>query len=169
MRRALVLVLCAVVWGAPQFFVPPLASAAPLNCVLTVNPLTFPSYNVFSPGDTTMVISNLVQYTCNKNSTAVTIALGPSNGPPGYYDRRMAGDTDALDYIISLGGFTPQCGGGSGRVWGDSLLGNSTVSYFGISGRRGVQNSVVAYACIPAGQDVSVGSYSDFFTATISF
>jgi len=80
----------------------------------------------------------------------------------------MAGK-DVLLYYVSLGGFTPLCGGGSGEVWGNFILSNGTVSYFAVSPPRGVAAFVTAYGCIPRGQNVEAGTYTDSLTVTISF
>lgn len=116
------------------------------------------------------MLSSAVQYTCNKNSTPVAIGLGPSAGTNNFIPRELLkAGADPLSYYISLGGFTPACGGGSGQVWGDSGLNNTTLSYFGVSGARGTPTSVLAYGCIPHNQNVEGGVHSDVLLVTISF
>ena len=146
------------------------AVAAPLNCTVSSSGFSFADYDVFSMFDTTTVLASAVQYTCNKNSTPVSIALGPSMGTNDYAPRTMLqSGEDPMKYYVTLGGFTSACGGGSGVVWGDSALNNDTVSYVAISGRRDLPNDVTAFGCIPHGQNVAGGTHVDSLEVTVSF
>jgi spore coat protein U-like protein len=144
--------------------------AAPLSCSVWTQGFALSDYDVFAPMDTTTILSNAVQYTCNKNSTAVSIALGPSSGTNDYAPRQMLQNAgDALLYYVSLGGFTPLCGGGSGMVWGDSSLNNGTTSYLAVTGRRDTTYSVPAFGCMPHGQNVAGGLHLDSLQLLVSF
>lgn len=170
MRRIGALVFATAVLVAALALSHGKAFAAPLNCTVTTNGFSFADYDVFDPVDGTTILGQAVQYTCNKNSTAVSIALGPSSGSQDYAPREMLQlGEDPLYYYVSLGGFTPSCGGGSGQIWGDSALLNDTVSYVAVTGRRDVPNDVQAYGCIPHGQNVEAGIHSDSLLVTISF
>jgi spore coat protein U-like protein len=48
-------------------------------------------------------------------------------------------------------------------IWGDGSPGTSLVSFSGTSGSRTI------YGRIPAGQNVSVGTYGDTITVTLTF
>ena len=168
MHRALIAACFIVAFFAVSAQQP--ARAAPLDCTIASSGFFFGSYDVFNATDAMVVLSNAVQYTCNKNSTAVTITLGPSSGTNFYTPRQMLQrGADPLLYYVSLGGFTPLCGGGSGLLWGDFLLNNNTVSYIAVSGPRNVPNYVPAYGCIPHGQNVAGGLHTDSLTVTILF
>jgi len=146
------------------------ARADRLDCSVSTNGFAFADYDVFDPIDSTTILAQAVQYTCNKNSTAVSITLGPSSGSQDYAPREMLQlGEDPLYYYISLGGFTPSCGGGSGQIWGDSALLNDTVSYVATTGSRDVPGYVMAYGCIPHGQNVEGGIHTDSLLVTISF
>lgn len=170
MRRILTIAFGAAMFFAVMALSHGKAHAARLDCTVTTNGFAFADYDVFSPIDSTTILAQAVQYTCNKNSTAVSIALGPSSGSQDYAPREMLQlGADPLYYYISLGGFTPSCGGGSGQVWGDSALLNNTVSYVATTGRRNVPNYVMAYGCIPHNQNVEGGIHTDSLLVTISF
>lgn len=170
MRRALtfsiaLLLLLGVVNARPR-----IVRSARLDCSISSGGFALNQYDVFSDLDSVTVLADAVQYSCNKNSTAVSIALGPSAGTTDYTPREMLKTGgDPLYYYISLGGLTPQCGGGSGQVWGDSSLVNDTVSYFAVSGRRDLPNYVQAYGCIPHGQNVEATVHADLLLVTVSF
>lgn len=182
MRCALTLALVLI---GSILLCPGSTSAAPVQCDIRTFFLDLGSYDVFAPNDTTVALSNAVQYTCNKNQVAVEVTMGASSGPTAYGPRSMtipgglnepsngngSGDlgSDAFAYYLSLGGFTPSCGGGPGVEWGDSSLNNGTTSYFGASARKGLPNAITVYACMPHGQNVYSAVHTDNLLVTISY
>lgn len=130
------------------------------QCSVSASGINFGSYDVFSstPTDST----GTIKVTCNENNaTIVTIAIGTSSNSGGFNPRQMKNVTgsDLLNYNL----FTRS---NMNRVWGDGNVGTRTLSH-------GVQKnkpwSATVYARIYAGQDVSVGSYTDIITVTITW
>jgi spore coat protein U-like protein len=100
--------------------------------------------------------------TCNEAPPpTVTMELGPSAVSGGFFPRQMRHDSGsdrlAYNFYVDAGG---------AAVWGDGTGGTATRS------DRVFKNkpwTVTIYGRIPAGQDVSAGSYSDTLTITINF
>ena len=91
----------------------------------------------------------------------VTIAIGPSGTSGGFVPRQMrsASSPDRLNYNLFVNA-------GRSTVWGNGAAGTSTVLLNNV--RRNRPEVTTIYGRIPAGQDVSVGSYFDSLTVTIT-
>jgi len=91
----------------------------------------------------------------------VVIAIGPSGTSGGFIPRQMrsASSPDRLNYNLFVNA-------GRSTVWGDGAPGTSTVFLKNVKKNRPTVTTI--YGRIPAGQDVSVGSYSDSLTVTIT-
>ncbi len=137
-----------------------LGNAAHAACRVTTTGLSFGAYDVFAatPRDT----SGTVTVTCDRNPpTDVTVSIGPSPTSGGFRPRRMRHATlpDRLDYNLFP---SPSMG----TVWGDGSVGTSTVFLRKVNKNRPATATI--YGRIPPGQNVSVGTYTDTVTVTIT-
>ena len=151
MRRAVILA-CGVVIGV-------LALAAPARaaCSIGTTAVGFGAYDVFAstPRDSTGTIT----YRCSQGNP-VTIFLS-KGGAATFNPRQMVkAGGEALTYNLYLDASRT-------TIWGD--LTGGTSAYTNASPPRNQDNPVTIYGRIPAGQDVSAGSYGDTITATINF
>jgi spore coat protein U-like protein len=129
-------------------------------CLVSATGLNFGEYDVFSavPRDTT----GTVTVTCDRNPpTDVTISIGRSGGSGGFNPRQMrrAGGSDLLGYNL----YTTAS---MSTVWGDGSAGTSTVFLRKVNRNHPVTTTI--YGRIPPGQNVSVGSYAETLTVTIT-
>jgi spore coat protein U-like protein len=137
-----------------------LCSEATAACVVTAPNLSFGPYDGLSGAPGTTSASAVV--TCNEAPPpTVTLEISPSGVSGGFFPRQMRHDSgsDRLAY-----NFYADPGGAA--VWGDGTGGTVTRS------QRVFKNkpwTATIYGRIPAGQDVSTGSYSDTLTLTINF
>lgn len=131
-------------------------------CHVSVTSINFGTYDVFatSPGDSvgTLTIS------CTDRAPGVyaNVSIGSSANSGTFSPRKMkrSGGTDLLDYNL----FT-----NSNRttVWGDGTAGTITVTT-PARVRSGKPVTMNVYGRIPAGRDVSVGSYTDTLVVTVN-
>ena len=136
------------------------AGEAGAACSVSATGINFGTYDVFvtAPLDST----GTVTVTCDQAPPAdVTIAIGPSGTSGGFNPRQMrsASSPDRLNYNLFVNA-------GRSTVWGIGSAGTSTVFLKNVTKGRRVVTTI--YGRIPAGQDVSVGSYSDSLTVTIT-
>ncbi len=129
-------------------------------CIVTAPNLSFGPYDGLSgaAGST----SGTAVITCNEAPPpTVTLEIGPSGVSGGFFPRQMQqqGGSDRLAYNF-------YASAGSGAVWGDGTGGTVTSSARVNKGKPWV---VTIYGRMPAGQDVSAGSYSDTVAITINF
>jgi spore coat protein U-like protein len=122
--------------------------------------VNFGAYDVFvtTPLDST----GTVTVTCDQAPPAdIVVAIGPSGTSGGFIPRQMrsASSPDRLNYNLFVNA-------GRSTVWGDGAAGTSTVFLKNVKKNRPAVTTI--YGRIPAGQDVSVGSYSDSLTVTIT-
>lgn len=127
-------------------------------CFVSVGGFNFGVYDVFDAfhRDTTGVLS----ISCQENKPQdVMITFGPSQTTGTIYSRGMRGTEDTLLYNIFLDA-------ARSTIAGDGTSGGSTVTVQKVSLHKPAQ--VILYGRIPAGQNVSVGTYSDMMTVTIT-
>jgi spore coat protein U domain-containing protein, fimbrial subunit CupE1/2/3/6 len=129
-------------------------------CNVATTNINFGIYDVFSnmPKDSTGSIS----VNCDEAPPPiVVIRIGPSAGSGGFNPRQMRHTTrpDRLNYNLFID---------SSRsvIWGDGTGGGSTVADKVTKNKTWV---ATLYGQIPAGQDVSVGTYSDTVSVTITW
>ncbi len=137
-----------------------LAGTADAACKVAATGVNFGGYDVFvsAPMDAT----GTVTVSCDQNPpTDVTVAIGPSATSGGLHPRMMrhASTADQLSYNL----FTNPS---MNVVWGDGTAGTATVFLFKVNKNR--PQTATIYGRIPPGQNVSVGSYSDRLTVTIT-
>ncbi len=135
-------------------------SPAHAACTVAATGLNFGAYDVFAapPQDTT----GTVTVGCDRNPpTDVTISIGASPTSGGFNPRQMrrTSGTDRLNYNL----FTSSS---MSTVWGNGSAGTSTVLLRKVNRNRPVTTTI--YGRIPSGQDVSVGSYAESLTVTIT-
>jgi spore coat protein U-like protein len=129
-------------------------------CLANAPSLSFGPYDGVSGSPATT--SAAITVTCDQSPAATaTISIGPSGVSGGFFPRRMRqdGGSDTLDY-----NFYADPGGAS--VWGDGTGGTVTRSQRVLKSKPW---TVTVFGRIPAGQDVTAGSYSDILTITIDF
>ena len=148
--RSVLLAMFVLLIGAP-------ADAA---CRVSTTGLAFGAYDVFSyvPRDST----GTVTVECDRNPpTDVTIAIGASGGSGGFNPRQMrrTAGADRMNYNLYTAA-------SMSTVWGDGSAGTSTVFLSKVNKNHPVTTTI--YGRIPPRQNVSVGSYSDTLTVTIT-
>lgn len=126
------------------------------NCSFTsVTTISFGSYNVFamSPNDGGV---GTLQVDCRGGEANMLVTL--STGQSGSYAARLMNNgADLLTYNLYTNAART-------IIWGDGTGGSSTM--------RAAVNSTTTWSVfgrIPQGQDVSVGTYTDFIIATVNF
>ncbi len=139
-----------------------LAGEARAACNVSATGVSFGPYDVFSgaPLDST----GSVTVSCDEVPPPnVVIEIGPSAGSGGFNPRRMrhASRPDRLDYNL----FTDAS---RSSVWGDGTSGTQIVSLKRVKRQKPPVVTTI-YGRIPPGQNVSVGSYSDALTVTITW
>ena len=127
------------------------------SCTISTTSVNFGNYNVFniSAVDSTGTIS----YTCNAVATNITISLS-TGASSTYRPRAMSKGTEALGYNLFRDAARTS-------IWGDGT--NGTVVYSRNNPPNNNAVNVTVYGQIPAGQDVSAGTFSDTVSATINF
>jgi spore coat protein U-like protein len=135
-------------------------SEAEAVCNVAATNISFGAYDVFSntPKDSTGTIS----VDCDESPPpTVVIRVGPSFNSGGFRPRQMRHTTrpDRLNYNL----FTDSS---MSVVWGDGTQGTLTVSNKVHKNRPWV---ATLYGRIPARQDVSVGTYRETVSVTITW
>jgi len=123
-------------------------------CTISVTGVSFGSYDVFAaaPLDST----GTVTIECNK-MLQVILTRGSSSS---FTPRTMrSGALEILDYNLYLDAARTV-------IWGD---GSSGTQLYSKSNSGNNAFSVTVYGRVPAGRDVSAGSYSDTVTVTMNF
>jgi len=148
--RLLTMLLAAGALGA--------AATAEAACTISTTAVNFGTYNVFSaaPDNAT----GQVTYRCTApRPPLVTIQLD-KGGAPTFNPRQMRMGSEILNYNLYLDSTRT-------TIWGDGTGGSQ--SYTRSNPPLNQNINVNVFGRIPAGQDVSAGSYSATVTATIFF
>ena len=119
--------------------------------------VNFGAYDEFNPTPTDSTGS--LTYTCISVLATITIDLSRGDGPT-YFPRQMHTGPHTLSYNLYLDAARV-------AVWGDGTGGSS--HYGPVVPPLVSPVTVTVYGRIPAGQNVSVGAYTDTITATINF
>ena len=127
------------------------------KCSVSTTSLVFGSYNVFSPApvDSTGTIS----YECNGGAKTVLITMTRGQSVT-FLPRQLGKATESLTYNLFLDAART-------TVWGDFSAGTSARS--DVEPPNNHEVAVTIYGRIPAGQDISAGSYSDTVTVVVNF
>lgn len=125
-------------------------------CTISTTAVSFGAYNVFS--GSALDSTGSVIFNCDRRSN-ITIALD-QGGAPSFNPRRMLKSGEALNYNLYLDAART-------TIWGDGTGG--TQVYANANTPRNQNVTVTIYGRIPAGQDVTAGSYANTVTATVNF
>ncbi|HWP56552.1 MAG TPA: spore coat U domain-containing protein [Candidatus Acidoferrales bacterium] len=125
-------------------------------CTISTQAINFGSYDVLSltPRDST----GRVTYRCDRRDP-ITISLD-RGGAATFNARRMLKGAEALNYNLFLDAART-------LIWGDGSGG--TTVHSNPAPPRNQNVTVTVFGRIPAGQDVSAGTYTNTVTATIDF
>jgi spore coat protein U-like protein len=137
----------------------PHSAQAAVNCRINTIAVAFGSYDVFSSSVLTSVGS--VSIRCvgiGRGTSPVSVSLNPGNSG-NFQPRKMLRDSETLNYNLYL---DP----GGSQIWGD---GTSGTQIFSAMTSNNQTLNLPIFGRMPAGQDVSVGIYSDTIIATINF
>jgi len=134
------------------------AAAAEAACTISTTAVSFGSYNVFagSPDDAT----GQIRYRCSAPRPPVVTIQLDKGGAPSFNPRQMRQGSQTLNYNLYLDSTRT-------TIWGDGTGGTQTYRRNNPPTNQNI--NVTVYGRIPAGQDVSAGTYSATVTATIFF
>lgn len=165
MKRTVSIMLllgCAGLWSTPAF--------ARFTCSVSANAVAFGVYDpTFGGQDST----GLVTFRCNssgierRHNFTFEVALTAGNSG-SFSPRTLSSGTDTLNYNLYIDS-------GRNTVWGNgnggsvTRSGNITVPGCFFFGCGNDEDDLTAYGRIPGGQYVSVGSYSDTITVTVTY
>lgn len=121
------------------------------TCTLNVQAATLGAYDYQNTQPLTGV--GHVMVSCDAPSS-YTISLGPGTG--NYLTRALSNGAHQLAYNLYIDATYT-------TVWGDGSNGTGVVSGAGIG------DDHVVYASVPAGQNPTVGTYTDAITVTVVF
>ncbi len=134
------------------------ATAAEAECSISTTAVNFGSYNVFTP--TADDGTGQVTYRCTGSRPPIITIQLDKGGSSSFNPRQMRQGGEALDYNLYLDSTRS-------TIWGDGTGG--TQVYSQAQPQLGQSINVSVFGRIPAGQDVSAGTYSATVTATIFF
>lgn len=152
------LVVAAPAFAAQQTANLPISASVSANCTITTSAVAFGAYDPVSANAAANLTANgAVNVACTKGTPA-TIDLG-NGGNFLAGSRRMGSGTDFLNYTLWRDAALTQ-------PWGSGIAGGGTQAY-----NAATKNvtAVTVYGMVPAGQDVTVGAYSDTVVATINY
>lgn len=147
----------------------PIAANAVVSCNVATAGVAFGNYDVFNPANT--VSMGTVNITCSDIggagplNVAISVAVSASSTSGSVANRQMAlaGGSDRLNYNLYLDA-------ASTLIWGDTPGSNDlTLPKLKVPNNGTSSTTVTIYGSIPAGQDVSAGSYSDQNVMTIFY
>lgn len=153
------LVPMVVVGGSTTSIVTSTATVLPTCRALTVQPMSFGSYN-FAAVDTVASATFTVQCSASA-SISVALDRGVSAGSSITSRRMSDGRGNTLSYQLYTAADRL-------NIWGDGSAGSTTITALG----RGLDSTLLftVYGVIPAGQSTAVpGQYSDTITITLTY
>ncbi|MHB8109711.1 MAG: Csu type fimbrial protein [Syntrophorhabdaceae bacterium] len=131
-------------------------------CHVTISAINFGSYDVFSTSPVDSVGSLTISCTNPGTGVFATVAISASPNSGSVSPRKMkrVGGGDLLNYNL----FTTSS---RTTVWGDGTAGSITVTTPSRV-RQGRPVTINIYGRIPAGRDVTFGSYADTLVVTVT-
>ncbi len=127
-------------------------------CTINTTPVAFGAYDpVVANASAPLSGTGTVTVACTKGASA-TVDLGSGANLSGG-SRRMAAGANYLNYALFQDSLHT-------NVWGSGMAGGTTETY---NSTTKAPTALTVYGSIPAGQDVSIGSYSDTVVATINY
>ena len=133
------------------------ASAQAPSCTISATSVNFGNYNVFN--GTNLDSTGTITYRCNATAANITIALSKGLSTT-YNPRQMSMGAERLSYNLYRNAART-------NIWGDGTSG--TAVYFRANPPNNSNVNLTVYGRVPAGQDVSAGTFSDTVTAVINF
>lgn len=140
------------------------ASAA-TSCVIAAGNVGFGNYDVFDASDRDTEATVIV--TCSRNggpqSISVNIGIGPGGNGGTTASRKMKSTSgpDVLGYVLFQDASRTQ-------RWGDIPGVDAFTAALSVPNKSSAQLSTRIYGRIPAGQDVSKGTYADTVFVTVT-
>ena len=133
-----------------------MSRVAEASCsTFTITGVSFGTYNVFTAGATDS--TGDIKYKCTAGQPiSITLSKGAA---PTFTPRTLLKGSETLDYNLFMDA-------SRSVIWGD---GTSPTSFYSDSNPPNGNVQVTIFARIPAGQDVTAGSYTDTVLATINF
>ena len=131
------------------------AERAEAACTLSATAVAFGTYDVFQAGPTDS--TGTITYRCGNSDHDIRIAISAGSGT--FSNRTLKRVSENLVYNLFYGGFT--------QVWGDGTGGTTT--YFENNPPNNKDVVLTVYGRITAGQDVSVGNYTDTVVVTLEY
>jgi len=126
-------------------------------CTISATSVNFGSYNVFNGSDVDS--TGTVTYRCNGSAHNITIGL-TQGASATFNPRQMQKGGEVLTYNLFRDA-------SKSSIWGDGTGGTSQYQIGNPPNNTNVNLTV--YGSVPAGQDVSAGSFADTVTAVINF
>ena len=149
--------------GSPKTTTFNVTSDVVANCTIAATDLSFGNYDPVVANKTTALdVNTTVTVLCTKGASGVNVGLDTGTHASGgnrFMADAVSGDTLQYELYSDAPG---------GTVWGNS--GASLVNWpvFGpIGAGTGVSHTI--YGRVPAGQDKSVGHYTDVVTVAVNF
>ncbi|MEO8999381.1 MAG: spore coat U domain-containing protein [Rhodanobacter sp.] len=148
---------------------------APLHaatCTISATGISFGSYDPTS--GTAVTANGSLSFTCNNTLLGDTVTVTASTGSSGSYtNRTLVLGAQKLNYNIYVdSGYTSVFGNGTGgSYYLYACYGLGSGSPCPVTGGypSGTTFTGAMYGLLPAGQDVSAGTYSDTITLTLTF
>jgi spore coat protein U-like protein len=133
-------------------------ATAEAACTISTTPVSFGTYNVFatSPDDAT----GRITYRCTAPRPPLVRIQLDKGGAPTFNPRQMRQSSETLNYNLYLDSTRS-------TIWGDGTGGTQDYTQANPLPNRNINVNV--FGRIPAGQDVSAGSYTATIVATIFF
>jgi spore coat protein U-like protein len=132
-------------------------SAEAATCSISTTPVSFGTYDVFTPASVDSVGSVILNCNGGKN---IVVSINP--GQAGTFSpRKML--MNASEWL----GYNLYRDASRSVVWGDGTGGTSFASIPSLPNNQ--DTSVPIYGSVPPGQDVRAGSYADSLSVTINF
>ena len=126
-------------------------------CTISATSVNFGTYNVFNGSNVDS--TGTVTYRCNGSAHNITVGL--TQGASATFSlRQMQKGSEVLTYNLFLDASRT-------TIWGDGTSGTSVYQIGNPPNNTNVNLTV--YGRVPAGQDVSAGTFSDTVTAVINF
>ena len=126
-------------------------------CTISATSVNFGTYNVFNGSDVDS--TGTVTYRCNGSAHNITVGL-TQGASATFNPRKMQKGAEVLNYNLFVDASRTS-------IWGDGTSGTSQYQIGNPPNNTNVNLTV--YGRVPAGQDVSAGSFSDTVTAVINF
>jgi spore coat protein U-like protein len=126
-------------------------------CTVTTTTVNFGNYNPILATATDS--TGTIDVFCDVKSMGVITSIGVSPNSGVFSPRQMAFGLELMNYNVYTNKQRTS-------IWGDGTVGTSTVSN-NIPANK--TKSMTVYGRIPPGQDVSVGTFSETLTVTVTW